>query len=134
MALSQARAAARLPARDLERARQWYAEKLGLDPVEERAGGLRYLVNGSEFVIFLSQGGSDSSFTQLALSVDDIAAEVAAMKSRGVVFEEYDLPGIRTTGSIALIDGNYPSKGSAELGAWFKDSEGNLISIGQSLP
>ena len=134
MALSQARVAARLPAQDLGRAREWYSHKLGLNPVEERDGGLRYLINGGEFAVFLSQGASDGSFTQLAFTVDDIAAEVAELKWRGVVFEEYDLPGIRTTDSVARIDGNYPSKGTAELAAWFKDSDGNMIGRGQSLP
>lgn len=134
MTLTSARVAARLPVQDLDRAREWYSQKLGLDPVEEREGGLRYLVNGVEFALFLSQGGSDGAFTQLAFSVDDIAAEVADLKSRGVVFEEYDLPGIVTTNSVARIEGNYPSKGSAEYGAWFKDSEDNMLGIGQSLP
>jgi len=58
---------------------------------------------------------------------------VAALKARGVVFEEYDLPGLRTINGIAVVVGNYPSKGAGEKGAWFKDSEGNLLSIGQSL-
>ncbi|HYS82900.1 MAG TPA: hypothetical protein VEM76_19505, partial [Anaeromyxobacteraceae bacterium] len=59
---------------------------------------------------------------------------VAALRARGVVFEEYDLPGLRTVDAIARIDGNYPSKGGVgEKGAWFKDSEGNLLAIGQPL-
>ena len=134
MALNQAHVATRLPAQDLDRARGWYSQKLGLDPVEEREGGLRYLINGGEFALFLSRGASTGSFTQVAFTVADLAAEVAELKSRGVVFEEYDLPGMRTTDSVAHIDGNYPSKGKAELAAWFKDSEGNMIGMGQSLP
>lgn len=63
--------------------------------------------------------------------VADIVATVAALRSRGVVFEEYDLPGLKTSDGIASIAGNYPSKGSGEKGAWFKDSEGNLLGIGQ---
>jgi catechol 2,3-dioxygenase-like lactoylglutathione lyase family enzyme len=51
----------------------------------------------------------------------------------GVVFEEYDTPGLRTVDGIADIEGNYPSKGVGERGAWFRDSEGNLMGIGQPL-
>lgn len=67
----------------------------------------------------------------MAWEVADIEATVAALRSRGVVFEEYDLPGLKTINGIARIAGNYPSKGSGEKGAWFKDSEGNLVGIGQ---
>jgi catechol 2,3-dioxygenase-like lactoylglutathione lyase family enzyme len=131
MAISDARVAARLPATDLEQARRWYAEKLGLEPVEERPGGLRYVVGGAEFAIYQSAGGADGSFTQLAFTVDDIEAEVAAMRARGVVFEDYDIPGLETVDGIAEIEGNYPSKGSGERAAWFRDSEGNMLGIGQ---
>ena len=52
---------------------------------------------------------------------------------RGVEFDDVDAPGLRTVEKIADIDGNYPSKGTAERGAWFRDSEGNLIGIGQTV-
>ena len=61
----------------------------------------------------------------------DIEATVAALRLRGVAFEEYDLPGLKTVNGVAQIAGNYPSKGTGEKGAWFKDSEGNLVGIGQ---
>jgi hypothetical protein len=63
--------------------------------------------------------------------VDDIEATVAELSARGVVFEEYDLPGLVTVNGIADIDGNYPSKGSGERAAWFRDSEGNMLGIGE---
>jgi hypothetical protein len=65
--------------------------------------------------------------------VADIEAAVAALKARGVVFEEYDLPGLKTVNGIAEIAGNYPSRGVGEKGSWFKDSEGNFLGIGQPL-
>jgi hypothetical protein len=65
--------------------------------------------------------------------VSDIEATVATLKTRGVVFEVYDVPGLKTVNGIATIAGNYPSKGVGEKGSWFKDSEGNLLSIGQPL-
>lgn len=134
MALADARAETRLPAQDLERARRWYADKLGLHPTEEREGGLRYELASGVFCLFTSTGASDGSFTQLALNVDDIAAEVADLRERGVVFEEVKVAGLETVDGIAEIDGNYPSKGTGERGAWFRDSENNMIGVGQSLP
>lgn len=126
--------ATRLPAQDLERARKFYAEKLGLEPVEERPGGLRYRCGNSFFVVFTSAGAAAGTHTQMGWEVQDIEATVAALRARGVVFEEYDLPGIRTVNGIADIEGNYPSKGGVgERGAWFRDSEGNLLGIGQPL-
>nr|WP_280876250.1 VOC family protein [Streptomyces pseudovenezuelae] len=130
--LAGARVATRLPAQDLERARRFYSEVLGLDPVDERPGGLLYRSEGADFVLFRSAGASSGIFTQMAFEVDDIEAVVAELRGRGVVFEEVDLPGFRTEGGIADIEGNYPSKGArGERGAWFRDSEGNLLGVGQ---
>jgi catechol 2,3-dioxygenase-like lactoylglutathione lyase family enzyme len=125
-------AATRLPARDLERARRFYSEKLGLEPVDERPGGLLYRCGTSEFALFRSDGVSPGTFTQMGWQVDDVEAVVAELRRRGVEFETVDLPGFRTRDGIAEIDGNYPSKGAkGERGAWFRDSEGNMLGIGQ---
>jgi catechol 2,3-dioxygenase-like lactoylglutathione lyase family enzyme len=132
--LEQGEVATRLPAQDLERARAFYAEKLGLQPVEERPGGLRYRCGNSWFVVFASAGAAAGTHTQMGWEVADIEATVAELRARGVVFEEYDLPGIQTVNGIATIEGNYPSKGGVgEKGAWFRDSEGNLLGIGQPI-
>ena len=72
--LSAARVATRLPARDLNRARRFYAEQLGLEPSEERPGGLLYRCGGAEFALFLSTGSSPGTFTQMAWNVDDLDA------------------------------------------------------------
>jgi catechol 2,3-dioxygenase-like lactoylglutathione lyase family enzyme len=125
------RMAARLPAKDLERARAWYAEKLGLHPVEERPDGLRYVVGDCEFALFASAGQSDGSFTQMGFEVADIRAAVAELRQRGVLFEEYDEGPLRTEAGIARVEGNYPSKGVGEHAAWFRDSEGNMLGMGQ---
>jgi catechol 2,3-dioxygenase-like lactoylglutathione lyase family enzyme len=132
--LDNARAATRLPARDLDRARRWYAEKLGLEPAEERPGGLRYRLAQGEFALYTSAGTSPGTFTQMALEVDDLDAVAAGLRRRGVVFEEVDVPGLETVDGIATVEGNYPSKDSSgERAAWFRDSEGNLLGIGQAL-
>lgn len=134
MALTDATAETRLPVQDLDRARRWYADKLDLHPAEERDGGLMYRCAAGTFCLFTSGGASDASFTQLALNVDDIAAEVAALKQRGVVFEDYDDPDFPMVDNIVEVADNYPSKGTRERGAFFRDSENNMIALGQSLP
>jgi catechol 2,3-dioxygenase-like lactoylglutathione lyase family enzyme len=121
----------RLPAQDLERARVFYSQKLGLEPVEEREGGLRYRCGYGYFSVFQSAGRASGGHTQMAFEVDDIESVVAELRRRGVVFEEVDVPGLRTIDGIADIEGNYPSKGVGERGAWFRDSEGNLLGVGQ---
>jgi catechol 2,3-dioxygenase-like lactoylglutathione lyase family enzyme len=126
--------AARIPAQDLERARSFYADKLGLTPVEERPGGLRYRCRSGAFSLFQSAGAPSGAHTQMAWEVDDIEATVAELRARGVVFEEYDLPGLETVDGIAEVEGNYPSRGGVgERAAWFRDSEGNVLGIGQAM-
>jgi len=126
--------ATRLPAQDLQRARRFYAEKLGLDPIEERPGGLRYRCRNGEFALFESAGTPTGDHTQMAWEVDDLEATVSELRHRGVVFDDFDIAGLRTVDGIAKVTGNYPSKGGAgEKAAWFHDSEGNLLGIGQPL-
>lgn len=133
--LEKGSVAARLPARDLERARAFYADKLGLEPSEERPGGLLYRCARGEFALFQSDSAPSGSHTQMAWEVDDIEGVVGQLKAQGVVFEEYDLPGLTTVDGLAEIPDNYPSKGGVgERAAWFKDSEGNLLAIGQPIP
>jgi catechol 2,3-dioxygenase-like lactoylglutathione lyase family enzyme len=130
--LSQGSVANRLPAEDLDRARRFYSEKLGLEPAEERPGGLLYKVaDGSAFAVFQSAGKPSGTHTQMGWSVDDIEAVVADLRARGLEFEQYDMPGVEVVDGIALVPGNYPSKGTAERAVWFYDSEGNLIGIGE---
>jgi len=130
--LERSDVAARLPAQDLARAKSFYRDKLGLTPSEERPGGLRYQCGNGWFSLFESAGVPSGNHTQLAWEVDDVDATVAQLRARGVVFEEYDLPGLKTVNGIAKVAGHYPSRGGVgEKAAWFRDSEGNLLGIGQ---
>jgi len=131
MALEGSKVATRLPAQDLERARAFYSQKLGLDPVEEREGGLLYRCRSGDFALFATVGAPSGDHTQMAFEVEDIEATVDELRRREVVFEEYDMPGLTTVDGITEVPGNYPSKGSGERAVWFRDSEGNLIGIGQ---
>jgi catechol 2,3-dioxygenase-like lactoylglutathione lyase family enzyme len=113
-----------LPAADLERAKRFYAEKLGLTPESELPEGLLYRCGkDTRFAVFTSQGEALGTHTQAIWLVEDVESEVAALKARGVVFEEYDLPALSTVNGIATSG---PIKG-----AWFQDSEGNLLSLAQ---
>jgi catechol 2,3-dioxygenase-like lactoylglutathione lyase family enzyme len=126
--------ATRLPAQDLNRARSFYAEKLGLEPIEERPGGLLYRCGSGLFALFASGGSPSGNHTQMGIEVTDLRAVVEVLRARGLKFEEYDVQGLKTIDGVAEIVGNYPSKGGkGELAAWFKDSEGNLLGLGQSL-
>ena len=131
--LADSQVATRLPVNNLERARRFYSEKLGLEPAEERPGGLCYRCGSGYFALFESTGAASGTHTQMGWEVVDIEATVAMLRARGVVFEDYDLPGLKTVNGIAEIEGNYPSKGVGERGAWFRDSEGNLLGIGQAV-
>jgi catechol 2,3-dioxygenase-like lactoylglutathione lyase family enzyme len=132
--LQNSNVATRLPAQDLERARVFYSEKLGLEPIEERPGGMKYKCGNGYFALFESAGAPSGEHTQMAWEVDDLHAVMAELRRRGVVFEEYDLPDLKTVNGIAEVAGNYPSSGgTGERGAWFRDSEGNLLAIGQPI-
>ena len=115
---------ATLPAADLNRAKRFYAEKLGLLPESEIPGGVFFRCGlGTRFLVYLTDGVPSGTHTQIGWTVSDIDTEVANLKRRGLVFEEYDTPTLKTEKSIA--------KTKAFRGAWFKDSEGNLHGIVQ---
>ena len=114
---------AALPAIDLERARRFYAEKLGLIPETELPDGLFYRCGGTRFLVYPSQGVASGTHTQMTWNTNDIDAEVAALKARGVVFDEIDTPDLKTINSVATI--------GQSKGAWFRDSEGNVLALGQ---
>jgi predicted enzyme related to lactoylglutathione lyase len=122
--LSQARIHATIPAQDLARARTFYETVLGLQPASVAAGGIFYEVeSGTRFLLFPSSGRPSGGHTQLGFTVDDIEAEVGALRRKGVTFESYDMPGFDAATSIATFPGT--------RSAWFKDTEGNLLGIVQ---
>jgi len=118
--LSHCRVHTTLPTADVDRLRAWYEGVLGLTPMAVRPNAVLYETTpGSVFAISRGSVLSSSSHTQMAFTVDDVEAEVADLKARGVVFEEYEAP--RTVGGIATI-----GPGRA---AWFKDPDGNLLAV-----
>jgi predicted enzyme related to lactoylglutathione lyase len=113
-----------IPVADVARARKFYEGTLGLTAKEEYAGGVIYECGKGSWVFMYPSAGAGTSKASTAFwAVDDVEAEVAALKARGVVFEEYDMPGIKMENSIAT--------GGGAKTAWFKDSEGNILAISQ---
>jgi len=122
--LSDSRAYATIPVGDLAKVRSFYLDTLGLKVLEDREEELMLeCADGTAFAVFVSQGRTSGSHTQMSFMCDDIDAEVADLRTRGVRFEVLEMPG--ATGQ----DGIYDLEG--ERGAWFRDPEGNLLAVAQ---
>jgi len=121
-------ATAVLPASDLDRARNWWHDVLGRDPVyaDDEPGNLLYDVGGTTVLVYRTDFAGTAQNTALDLVTDDIDRDATALRTHGVVFHEYDLPGLKTVDGIAEMAGL--------RGAWFSDSEGNIIAISQPTP
>jgi catechol 2,3-dioxygenase-like lactoylglutathione lyase family enzyme len=115
-----------LPVTDLDRARQFYEGKLGLKP-----GGLKpdgkftYNCAGTTLALFPKPGGTKADHTAVSFRVEDIAAAIAGLKQAGVVFEDYDFPGLKTVEHVCVL--------GAEKAAWFLDTEGNILCLHEDL-
>jgi predicted enzyme related to lactoylglutathione lyase len=124
--LAGAMVATMIPASALDRARGFYEGTLGLSPTQELADGVMYTcAKGSSFMIYPSQFAGTAQNTAMGWQVDDLEAEMAELRSRGVVFEEYDYPSMKT------VNGVYEVPGTSIKSAWFKDSEGNILALTQ---
>lgn len=111
-----------IPVQDVERAKSFYLGKLGLEPGDMSAGSAGVLVKsgGVHFMLYPTEAPR-GGHTLASWPVTDLAAEMADLRARGIVFEDYDLPGLKT------VDGVYAGEGGR--GAWFKDSEGNILAL-----
>ena len=109
-----------LPASDLARARRFYEGQLGFK-AEESEGGLIFRCQNSWFLVYPTQGAGTAPHTLGGWQTDDLDGEMAELRARGVVFEEYDYPGLKTVNGVA-------ERGFVRS-SWFKDSEGNLLGL-----
>ena len=124
--LQQAPMYAYLPAKDVARARKFYEEKLGLKPKQEIEGGVTYeFGKGTACFLYPTPNAGTSKASQAFWQVEDIEREVRELKARGVKFEDYDMPGMKTQDGVSTAGG--------AKAAWFKDSEGNILALIQSL-
>ena len=119
--LSDTVAAVVLPAEDMARARAFYTDKLGLPIAFENDQGVGFGAGAGTIVFVYPHGKTKADHTVAAFAVSDVPAKVQALRAAGVVFLEYDQPGLKTVDGIADSSGG--------KGAWFKDSEGNILSI-----
>ena len=114
------------PAKDVARARRFYEGKLGLKAKQEIAGGVVYeFGKGTAAFLYPTTNAGTSKASQAFWQVEDIEQEVAELKKRGVQFEEYDMPDMKGSNSIYT--------GGGAKAAWFKDSEGNILAVIQSI-
>lgn len=124
--LSGSQIIAYVPVSDLPRARKFYEGTLGFKPLDTNEAGVMYEAGkGSKFFAYKSGGAGTNKASTAFWDVPNIEAEVADLKKRGVVFEEYDTPGYATVNGIAT--------GGGAKSAWFKDTEGNILAISQRL-
>ena len=112
-----------LAATDLSRAIQYWHDVFGLDPVRNDEGGATFFFGGIPVLVYESQFAGTAKSTALAILTDDLDRDMAELRSRGVRFNDYDLPGLQTVDGVVDM--------GDERGAWFDDSEGNIISIAQ---
>jgi predicted enzyme related to lactoylglutathione lyase len=115
-----------IPATNVARARTFYEEKVGLKPGRENAGGVVYeFANGTACFLYPTTNAGTNKASQAFWQVTDLDREVAELKARGVIFQEYDTPGLKTHNGIATAGG--------AKSAWFTDTEGNIMALIQSL-
>jgi catechol 2,3-dioxygenase-like lactoylglutathione lyase family enzyme len=109
---------------DVDRAKKFYGEILGFKIKDDRSDGMTYETGGGTwFLVYPSQFAGTAKSTYMSFDVEDLDAAVKELRERGVVFEEYDMPGLKTVDGIAEIQG--------VRGAWFKDPDGNILAVGQ---
>jgi catechol 2,3-dioxygenase-like lactoylglutathione lyase family enzyme len=111
-----------VPVVDVARARGFYEGKLGLPEGEARPdGGVLFHVEGTELLLSPRKEPANNPYTAVSFEVDDIAREVEDLEARGVRFEDYDLPDLKTVGHVCVL--------GAEKAAWFKDPDGNMLCV-----
>ena len=116
----------RLPVKDMARARRFYEEALGLVPLGAKPDGkFIYHCGGTELALFPKPEGTKAEHTALSFKVANIATAIAKLKKRGVVFEDYDLPGFKTVEHVCVL--------GSERAAWFRDPEGNILCLHEDL-
>jgi catechol 2,3-dioxygenase-like lactoylglutathione lyase family enzyme len=122
--LTGSQATAMLPVVDMSRARAFYERTLGLPAAQVRPSGeARYVSGGLSFALYPRATPTRADHTALSFEVKDLGAEMDALRARGVRFEEYDLPGLKTSDGVCVL--------GSERAAWFRDPEGNILCLHQ---
>jgi catechol 2,3-dioxygenase-like lactoylglutathione lyase family enzyme len=124
--LAEGNVCATIAVSDLAKGKEFYGGVLGLEQVDENPGGVTFKSGDkSSLFVYQSEFAGSNKATCAAWQVDDVKGTVAELKSKGVVFESYpDMPMTTWDGDVAKMDG------ADWLGAWFKDPDGNIFSLG----
>lgn len=109
---------------DLGRARKFYEDVLGFKATQEHEEDITYESGGVKFGIYPSQFAGTNQSTAAGFLVTDLLAEKKDLESKGVTFEDYDLPGVKTDEGVATI--------GLERAAWFRDPDGNILALFQA--
>ncbi len=125
--LTKAPVTTMLPVKDLNRAREFYEKRLGLKPIGARQDGKFLFVggNGGTIALFPKPEGTKAEHTVVSFLVKDIAREIKELEQKGVVFEDYDFPGLKTVNHVCVL--------GSEKAAWFKDTEGNYLCLHEDI-
>lgn len=110
-----------LPVKNLEEAKKFYEETLGLKKVDENAGGVVYGSGSSKVFVYPSEFAGTNQANAASWDVEDVDSMVAGLKSKGVTFEHYDMPGITLQGDVHVM--------GEMKAAWFKDPSGNILCL-----
>ena len=115
-----------LPVKDIERARDFYVNKLGLEAEGLAADG-KFVVkaNGTRFGLIPKPEGTKAEHTAVGFEVTDLPAAIKTLKNRGVVFHDYDFPGFKTVHHMIVM--------GTDKAAWFGDTEGNILCLHQDI-
>jgi len=119
--LGKADATPMIAVKDLDRARRFYEETLGLEAKEDFGEGVMMKTGDTVISVYKSEFAGTNKATALTFDVDDIEAEVRELKDKGIFFEHYDLPGLEQQGDLYVAEGMKT--------AWFKDPDGNILSL-----
>ncbi len=122
--LSHAPCSAVLSCTNLQRAHEFYVNKLGLTVTEKHDGAIRLQAgSGTTIMLYQRDQPPKAENTVAGFKVPDVPDAVKQLRAKGIVFEEYDLPGLKTVDGIAR-------EGDMEV-AWFKDPDGNILAVGR---
>jgi len=122
--LGKADATPMIAVKDLDRARKFYEETLGLTAKDEWGEGVTMESGDTAINLYKSEFAGTNKATALTFDVDDIDKEVAELKGKGIFFENYDLPGLDKRGDLYVGEGGFKT-------TWFKDPDGNILSLMQ---
>ena len=120
--LATGRVFATLAVRDIQKAKEFYGGTLGLTQTDENPGGVTYESGGGKLFMYQAPTAGTNQATSASWETDDIVSVVTNLKSKGVVFEQYDIPGAQKEGDVIVMGGM--------KAAWFKDPDGNILSVG----